>query len=55
MSRGITDDAEDVEETSEDENVDLNELAEMVFIVFNEVKLVHEKLDKLLGVTKEDG
>lgn len=47
MSRGITDDAEDVEETSEDA-VDLNELAEMVFIVFNEVKLLHEKLDKLL-------
>lgn len=49
MSRGITDDAEDVvEDTSEVDNVDLNELAEMVFIVFNEVKLLHEKLDKLL-------
>ena len=49
MSRGITDDAEDVVETSEAESVDLNELAEMVFIVFNEIKLVQEKLDKLLA------
>ena len=47
MSRGIADEAEDVEESPE-ADIDLNELAEMVFIVFNEVKLIHEKLDKLL-------
>ena len=51
MSRGITDDPEfEDEESSDDGDVDLNELAEMVFIVFNEVKLLHEKLDKLLKV-----
>ena len=49
MSRGITDDPEfEDEESKDDGDIDLNELAEMVFIVFNEVKLLHEKLDKLL-------
>ena len=46
MSRGIADEAEDQEE--QEEAIDLNELAEMVFIVFNEIKLLHEKVDKLL-------
>jgi hypothetical protein len=46
VSRGIADEAEDQEE--QEEAIDLNELAEMVFIVFNEIKLLHEKVDKLL-------
>ena len=49
MSRGITDDPEFEDEDSSDEgDIDLNELAEMVFIVFNEVKLLSEKVDRLL-------
>ena len=49
MSRGITDDPEFEDEESSDEgDIDLNELAEMVFIVFNEVKLLSEKVDRLL-------
>jgi hypothetical protein len=49
VSRGITDDPEFEDEESSEGDIDLNELAEMVFIVFNEVKLIHEKLDKLLA------
>lgn len=45
MSRGIADLPEDVEEQGEP--VSLEELAEMLFIVFNEVKAVSLKLDEL--------
>jgi hypothetical protein len=46
MSRGIADDPEDLE--SESEPVSNEDLSEMIFIVFNEVKLLGEKLDRLL-------
>jgi hypothetical protein len=54
VSRGITDDAEFEDEESSEGDIDLNELAEMVFIVFNEVKLLSEKVDRLLAMG-EDG
>jgi hypothetical protein len=54
VSRGITDDPEFEDEESSEGDIDLNELAEMVFIVFNEIKLVQEKLDRLLAMG-EDG
>lgn len=46
MSRGIADLPEDVVE-GQGEPVSLEELAEMLFIVFNEVKAVSLKLDEL--------
>jgi hypothetical protein len=45
MSRGIVDEPEAVEES---EAVSLEDLSEMIFIVFNEVKLLGEKLDRVL-------
>jgi hypothetical protein len=45
MSRGIVDEPEGVEES---EAVSLEDLSEMIFIVFNEVKLLGEKLDRVL-------
>lgn len=47
MSRGIADLPEDVEDEGQDAPVSLDELAEMLFIVFNEVKAVSLKLDEL--------
>lgn len=47
MSRGIADLPEDVEDEGKDAPVSLDELAEMLFIVFNEVKAVSLKLDEL--------
>lgn len=46
MSRGIADEPD--EETTESEPVSNEDLSEMIFIVFNEVKLLGEKLDRLL-------
>jgi hypothetical protein len=46
MSRGIADEPEDVE--VEVEPVSLEDLSEMIFIVFNEVKLLGERLDRVL-------
>lgn len=49
MSRSISDDAEDVVEVEEISNQDLSE---MIFIVFNEVKLLQAKLDEVLNAKK---
>jgi hypothetical protein len=47
MSRGIADEPEDaVEEVEEISNQDLSE---MIFIVFNEIKSLHLKLDEVLN------
>ena len=47
MSRGIADEAEDaVEEVEEISNQDLSE---MIFIVFNEIKALQLKLDEVLN------
>lgn len=46
MSRGIVDEPD--EEATESEAVSNEDLSEMIFIVFNEVKLLGEKLDRLL-------
>lgn len=48
MSRGIADLPEVEDEVEELSPVSLEELAEMVFIVFNEVKAVSLKLDELV-------
>lgn len=55
MSRGITDDAEFDEDVDTSEDISLNEVAEMVFIVFNEIKVMQEKLDQLLQSKEQDG
>lgn len=47
MSRGIADLPEVEDEEGQDSPVSLDELAEMLFIVFNEVKAVSLKLDEL--------
>lgn len=49
MSRSISDDAEDLVEVEEISNQDLSE---MIFIVFNEVKLLQAKLDEVLNAKK---
>lgn len=49
MSRSISDDAEDLIEVEEISNQDLSE---MIFIVFNEVKLLQAKLDEVLNAEK---
>jgi hypothetical protein len=46
VSRGIADDAEDEVFVEEVSNQDLSE---MIFIVFNEVKLLQAKLDEVLN------
>jgi hypothetical protein len=46
MSRGIADQPD--EDNVESEDVSNEDLSEMIFIVFNEVKLLHEKLDRIL-------
>lgn len=48
MSRGIADEPDevDVDEVEEVSNADLSE---MIFIVFNEIKALHLKLDEVLN------
>lgn len=48
MSRGIADESDDETLDLESEVVSNEDLSEMIFIVFNEVKLLGEKLDRLL-------
>jgi hypothetical protein len=48
MSRGIADEAED-DEVQESEEISNQDLSEMIFIVFNEVKALQLKLDEVLN------
>jgi hypothetical protein len=48
MSRGIADEAED-NEVQESEEISNQDLSEMIFIVFNEVKALQLKLDEVLN------
>ena len=47
MSRGIADDVEDGDEVVE--SVSNEDLSEMIFIVFNEVKALQARLDEVLN------
>jgi hypothetical protein len=47
LSRGIADGDDDVESVVED--VSNQDLAEMIFIVFNEVKALQLRLDEVFG------
>jgi hypothetical protein len=49
MSRGIVDDPEDEGTDEELEEVSNQDLSEMIFIVFNEVKALQAKLDEVLN------
>lgn len=48
MSRGIVDEPED-DEVEESEEISNQDLSEMIFIVFNEVKALQAKLDEVLN------
>ncbi len=48
VSRGIADDFEDVSEV-EVEEVSNQDLSEMIFIVFNEIKVLQARLDEVLN------
>ena len=50
MSRGIADEAEDAGE--EVEEISNQDLSEMIFIVFNEIKSLHLKVDEVLNGKK---
>jgi hypothetical protein len=48
MSRGIADEP-DESEVVESEEISNGDLSEMIFIVFNEIKSLHLKLDEVLN------
>lgn len=48
MSRGIVDEPED-EQVDEVEEISNQDLSEMIFIVFNEVKALQLRLDEVLN------
>lgn len=48
MSRGIVDEPED-EQVDEVEDISNQDLSEMIFIVFNEVKALQLRLDEVLN------
>ena len=48
MSRGIVDEPED-EQVDEVEEISNQDLSEMIFIVFNEIKALQLRLDEVLN------